>query len=104
LFHLKGCRTLQLKIKIIPYILSDHHRLRLGTESHSKVLIGKNKERKKQTNKNFTNIIFDRGLISKIYKELKKSTSKKQINQLKNGVQSETENSQLKNLQWPRST
>jgi ribosomal protein S25 len=31
----------------------------------------KNKKTKKQTKKNFTNIILDRGLISKINKELK---------------------------------
>jgi hypothetical protein len=71
------------KIIITPYILSDHHKLRLETESHSKVQIGKNNNN--NNNKNFTNTIFDRGLISKIYKELKKLTSKKTINQLKMG-------------------
>ena len=37
--------------------------------------------------KNFTNPTSDRRLISKIYKERKKSTSKKLNNSIKNGVQ-----------------
>jgi hypothetical protein len=36
----------------------------------------------------FTNCIFDRGLNSKIYKELKKFDSRKTSNSIKNGVES----------------
>jgi hypothetical protein len=35
---------------------------------------------------NFTNLTYNRGLISKIYKELKKLTTKNQTTQSKNGV------------------
>jgi hypothetical protein len=53
----------------------------------------------------FTNPTSDRGLTSNIYKELMKlKTPENQITLFKNGVQSKTKNSQLKNLKWLRST
>jgi hypothetical protein len=45
-----------------------------------------------------------RGLISNIYKELKKVDSRKSDNPIKNGAQRETKNSHLRNTEWLRST
>ena len=45
-----------------------------------------------------------RGLISNIYKELKKVDSRKSNNPIKNGAQSLTNNSHLRNTKWLRST
>ena len=42
----------------------------------------------------------DRGLISNIYKELKKLVSRESNNSIKSGVQSYTGNSQLRKLKW----
>jgi hypothetical protein len=46
----------------------------------------------------------DRGLISNIYKELKKVDSRKSNNPIKNGAQSYTKNSHLRNTKCQRST
>jgi hypothetical protein len=46
----------------------------------------------------------DRTLISNIYEELKKVDSRKSNNTIKNGAQSETKNSHLRNIEWLRST
>jgi hypothetical protein len=46
----------------------------------------------------------DRGPISNIYKELKKVDSRKSKNPIKNGAQSLTKNSHLRNTEWQRST
>ena len=46
----------------------------------------------------FTRPIFDRGLIYKIYKELKKLDSKEPNDPIKNRVQSKTKNSQFWNM------
>jgi hypothetical protein len=51
----------------------------------------------------FTNPMPGRGLISNIYKEFKKLDSRKPNNHIKNGVQSQTNNSQLINTEWLRS-
>jgi hypothetical protein len=51
----------------------------------------------------FTNSTYNQGLISNIYKELKKLDSRKPNNHIKNRVQSQTENSQLWNTEWLRS-
>jgi hypothetical protein len=46
----------------------------------------------------------DRGLISSIYKELKMVDPRKSNNPIKNGAQSETKNSHLRNTKWQGST
>jgi len=46
----------------------------------------------------------NRGIISKVYKEFKKLYSREPNNSIKNGVQSQTENFQLRNLTWLRGT
>ena len=51
----------------------------------------------------FTNPKSDRGLISNIYKELKKLDSRNSNYPIKNGVQSKTKTS-LRNTEWFRST
>ena len=51
-----------------------------------------------------TNPTSDRGLISKIYKELKKLGIKIQNNPIKNGIQIYKENCQEKNLKWLKDT
>jgi hypothetical protein len=51
----------------------------------------------------FTNPISNRGIISKIYKELKTLTTRNQTTQLKT-VYRTIENSQQRNLEWLRST
>jgi hypothetical protein len=47
----------------------------------------------------FTYPISDRGLISSIYKELKKVDPRKSNNPIKNGAQNWTENSHLRNTE-----
>ena len=51
----------------------------------------------------FTNPTSDR-LISNIYKEFKRLDSRESSNPIKNWVQSQTENYQLRNTKWLRKT
>ena len=70
----------------------------------AKYTVNKSKRPLTDWEKDFTNPKSDRGLISNIYKELKKLDSRKPNNPIKNGVQSYTKNSQLRNTEWLRST
>jgi hypothetical protein len=51
----------------------------------------------------FTNPTSNRGLIFNIYKEVKKLDSREMNNPIKNGVPSQTKNSQLRKFEWARS-
>ena len=51
-----------------------------------------------------TNTTTDTALVYKLYKELKKLDMKFLNNPIKNGVLNSTENSQQKNLKWPKDT
>ena len=62
--------------------------MKLKSFSKAKDTINRTKWQPKEWEKIFTNSTFDRGLISKIYKQLKKlDINKNQITQLKNGIQ-----------------
>ena len=53
----------------------------------AKDIVKKTKRQPTEWEKIFTNTTSDRGLISKVYKELKKLDTENQITLLKNGVQ-----------------
>jgi hypothetical protein len=88
----------------------DRHgsRLRDGTTHHKNInpefLLSKTKRPPTDWERIFTNPKSDRRLISNIYKELKRLDSRNSNNPIKNGVQSLTKNSQLRNTEWLRST
>ena len=65
----------------------------------AKDTVSKTKRLPSDWEKIFTNPSSDKGLISKIYKELKKLDTKTLINQLKNEILNWTENSQQKNFE-----
>ena len=60
--------------------------LKLRSFSEAKDLVNKTKQQPTEWEKIFTNPTSDRGLISKIYKELKKLVMKRTNNPMKNGV------------------
>jgi hypothetical protein len=51
-----------------------------------------------------TNPTSERVLISNIYKKLKRLDTREPNNPINYGVQSSIKNSQLRNIEWPRST
>jgi len=68
--------------------------IKLQSFCKAKDTVIRTKQQPTDWEKIFTNPTSDRGLISKIYKELKKVDSKESNNPIKNGVQSLTKNSQ----------
>jgi hypothetical protein len=78
--------------------------IKLQSFCKAKDTVNKTKRPPTDCERIFTNPKSDRGLISNIYKELKKLDSRNSNNPIKNGVQSLTKNSQLRNTEWPRST
>ena len=70
----------------------------------AKDTVNKTKRQPTEWEKFFTNPTSDRGLISKIYKELKKLDIKRTNNPIKLWVQTQTENSQQTNLKWLKDT
>jgi hypothetical protein len=76
--------------------------IKLQSFCKAKDTVNRTKQQPTNWEKVFTNPTSDRGLISNIYKELKKLDSRGPSNPLKNGVHSETKNSQLRNTKWLR--
>ena len=62
--------------------------IKLQSFCKAKETVSKTKRSPTDWGKIFTNSTFDRGLISNIYKELKKLDSRKSNNPIKNGFQS----------------
>ena len=73
--------------------------LKLRSFCKAKDTVIKTKRLPMDWEKIFTNPATDNGLISKIYKELKKLDFKMLINPIKNGALNRTENSQQKNFE-----
>jgi hypothetical protein len=80
--------------------------IKLQSFCKAKDTVNKTKQQQTDWEKIFTNPKSDRGLISNIYKELKKSDSRKPNNTIKTkrGGTELNKNSQLRNTKWPRST
>jgi hypothetical protein len=70
----------------------------------AKDTVNKTKHQPTDWERIFTNPTSDRGLISKIYKGLKKLDTNNPNNPIKYGAQSSTAYSQKINLEWLRST
>ena len=62
--------------------------MRLQSFCKTKEIVKKTKRQPTELEKVFTNSTSDRGLISKVYKELKKLDTRESNNPIKNGVQS----------------
>jgi hypothetical protein len=78
--------------------------IKLQSFCQAKDTVNKTKRPPTDWERIFTNSKSDRRLISNIYKELKKLDSRKSNNPIKNGVQSLTKNSHMKNTEWLRNT
>jgi hypothetical protein len=78
--------------------------IKLQSFSKAKETVNKTKRPPTDWERIFTYPKSDGGLISNIYKELKKVDCRQSNNPLKNGVQSLTKNSHLRNAAWLRST
>ena len=72
--------------------------IKLQSFCKAKDTVNRTKQQPTNWEKVFTNPTSDRGLISNIYKELKKLVSREPINSIKNGELSQIENSQLRKL------
>ena len=66
--------------------------------------INKTKGQPSEWEKIFANETTDKGLISKIYKQLMQLNIKKQTTQSKNGQKTQTDISPKKIYRWPRGT
>ena len=77
--------------------------IKLQSFCRAKDTVNKTKRPPTYWEKNFTNPKSDRGLISNIYKKLKKLDSRNSNNLIKNGVQNKTKNSQPRNTEGLRS-
>ena len=78
--------------------------IKLQSLCKAKVTVNKTKRPSTEWESIFTYPKTDSGLISNIYKELKKVDSRKSNNPIKNGAQDWTKNSHLRNTEWQRST
>jgi hypothetical protein len=78
--------------------------IKLQSFSKAKDTFNKTKRPPTDWERTFTYHKSNRGLISNIYKEIKKVASRKSDNPIKNGVQSLTKNSHLRNTEWLRNT
>jgi hypothetical protein len=78
--------------------------MKLQSFCKAKDTINKTKRPPTDWERIFTYPKSDRGLIFNIYKELKKVDPRKSNNPIKNGAQSKTKNSHLRNTEWQRST
>jgi hypothetical protein len=74
--------------------------IKLKSFCKSKDTVSRTKHQPTNWEKIFTNTTSDRGLISKIYKELKKLNSRKTKNTNKKRGESAKQNSQLRNPEW----
>ena len=78
--------------------------LKLRSFCNAKDTVIKIKRQPTDWEKIFTSPTSDKGLISKIYKELKKLDIKTLIKQIKNEVLNLKENSQQTKFKWPKDT
>jgi hypothetical protein len=78
--------------------------IKLQSFCKAKDIVNKTKRSPTDWERIFTNPKSDRGLRSNIYKELKNLDSRNSNNPIKNGVQSLTKNSQVRNTEGLRST
>jgi hypothetical protein len=67
---------------------------------NSKDTVNNAKWQPRDLGKTFSNPPSDRGLISNMYKEVKKVESEKPNNIILNGVQGKAMNSQMRNAEW----
>jgi hypothetical protein len=84
-------------------IIDKWYLIKLQSFCKAKDTVNKTKRPPTEWERIFTNPKSDRGLIYNIYKQLKKLYSRNSNNPIKNGVQSKTKNSQLRNTEWLRS-
>ena len=78
--------------------------IKLQSFCKAKDTVTRTKQQPADWEKIFTNPTSNRELISNIYREFKKLDATEPNNPIKNGVQSKTKNSQLRNTEWLRST
>ena len=78
--------------------------LKLRSYCKAKDTVDRNNWQPKDWQNIFTNPTSNRGLVSRVYKELKKLLTKTPNNPIKNGVQNWIENSQWRNLKWLKNT